>query len=108
MMGCDFRHAQLHDVAFRGLTLEHVLLPENDEHIVIKDAAKSLDSLTARLASDGDMLSKRMIAFLNIDRKWVAPFKAKRAINVTDMRETIGQEAVDRLRRMLTDLQIGR
>lgn len=101
MINVDFSRTKLHDVGFRGLTLDRVKLPQDADHIVIKNVLATLDKLIAALKQEGDATAQQLIAFLNIDRKWTMPDQAQRAINTQDLEETIGVEGVDRLRALL-------
>ena len=101
MLNVDFSHAKLRDVAFRGLSLEQVKLPEDVNHIMIRDVSATLDKLIAALKQEGDTMAKQLIAFLNIDRKWIVPNQAQAVINAQDLAETLGVAAVHRLRELL-------
>ena len=101
MANVDFSRAKLHDVGFRGLALDQVKLPQDADHIVIRNVAATLDKLIAALKPQGDTTAKQLIAFLNIDRKWIAPNQAQGVINSQDLAETIGVDGVNRLRELL-------
>lgn len=101
MINVDLSRAKLHDVSFRGLALDRVRLPEDAEHIVIKNVPATLDKLIAALKQQGDTLAKQLTAFLNIDRKWIVPNQAQAVINVQDLAETLGDAGVNRLRELL-------
>lgn len=101
MINVDFSRAKLHDVGFRGLVLDRVKLPEDADHIVIRNVPTTLDKLIVVLKQQGDALGQQLAAFLNIDRKWVAPNQAQAVINVQDLAETLGDEGVNRLRELL-------
>lgn len=101
MVNVDFSRAKLHDVGFRGLTLDRVKLPQDADHIVIKNVPATLDKLIAALKQQGDTTAKQLTAFLNIDRKWIAPNQAQGVINTQDLAETISEDGVNRLRELL-------
>jgi len=101
MVNVDFSRAKLHDIGFRGLTLDRVKLPEDTDHIVIKNVDITLDRLTAALKHQDDTTAKKLTAFLNIDRKWIAPNQVQKVINVQDLADTVGREGVNRLRELL-------
>lgn len=54
MKNVDFSRARLLNVEFRGLTLDQVKLPVDDEHIVINDCAAVLDRFIAPLQLQAD------------------------------------------------------
>jgi hypothetical protein len=83
-----------------------VKLPNDSEHIIIKDVANTLDRLIRALDAQGDTTAKKLVAFLNIDREWRAPNQAQTVINIEDLAETVGPEGVDRLRYLLSRKQV--
>jgi uncharacterized protein YjbI with pentapeptide repeats len=101
MINVDLSRAKLHDVSFRGLMLDRVKLPDDAEHIVIRNVPITLDKLIAVLKQQGDALGKQLVAFLNIDRKWVVPNQAQAVINVQDLEDALGDAGVKRLRELL-------
>jgi len=101
MVNVDFSRAKLHAVAFRGLTLDRVNLPADADHIVIRDVAATLDRLLSALKQQGDTTAKKLAAFLNIDREWIPPDQAQKAINTQDLARVTGVEGVRRLRELL-------
>jgi uncharacterized protein YjbI with pentapeptide repeats len=97
MIDVDFSRAELHYVAFRGLTLDRVKLPEDRNHVVLRNVADTLDRLTAALQAKGDPTAMKLAAFLNIGRKWVPANQAQKVINIKDLVETVGEEGRDML-----------
>jgi uncharacterized protein YjbI with pentapeptide repeats len=96
MVNVDFTHARLKHVSFRGLVLDRVRLPNDEEHIVLKNFSATLDQMTAILQRDGDALSKKLVAFIRIRRKWAVPNQAQGYINVPDLADLVGEEGVNR------------
>jgi fluoroquinolone resistance protein len=101
MLNVDFSRAKLHDVGFRGLTLEQVKLPDDSDHILIRNVTATLNRLVGTLNHEDNATAKKLIAFLNIDREWRPPNQVQMVINIEDLAETVGDEAVDRLRELL-------
>jgi uncharacterized protein YjbI with pentapeptide repeats len=101
MINVDFSRAKLHDVSFRGLTLDKVKLPQDAAHIVIKDFPATVDKLIATLKQQGDTTAKKLVDFLNVDRRWIAPDQAQGVINAEDLAETVGLDGLTRLRELL-------
>lgn len=106
MINVDFSRAMLHDIGFRRLSLDRVKLPNDSEHIMIRDAADTLDRLTTALNAQGDTTARKLAAFLNIDREWRPANQAQAVINIQDLEETVGADGVDRLRHLLRDKPI--
>jgi uncharacterized protein YjbI with pentapeptide repeats len=101
MKNVDFRHATLRAVGFRGLTLAHVRLPEDDKHIVIKNFTSVLDKMLEALKGQEDKLSKKLTIFLHIYRKWAVPDQVQGVLNIQDIVETVGEEGLRRIRDLL-------
>jgi hypothetical protein len=96
--------ATLHWVEFRGLTLETVQLPKDDEHIVVKDFSILLDKMIGILGQEGDATAKRLIAIFQIARKW-APQKGRGVLNKRDLAEA-GPDAVERVLGLLSRFSV--
>ena len=95
MINVDFRRARLHDVAFRGLAMDQVMFPEDDDHVVIDDYPAVLERIVAILLGQGDQTARSLVYSLEIDHQWLVP-GARRAINLRDLHEDGGRELVDR------------
>lgn len=96
MVNVDFTRARLKHVGFRGLVLDLVRLPDDEEHIVLKNFPATLDQMAATLQRHGDALSKKLVAFIGIDRKWTVPNQEQGYINVPDLADIVGEEGVAR------------
>jgi uncharacterized protein YjbI with pentapeptide repeats len=101
MLNVDFSQAKLHDVGFRGLTLEQVKLPDDSDHILIRNVTVTLNRLIGTLNQQDDATAKKLVAFLNIDKEWRPAGQVQTVINIEDLAETVGDEGVDRLRGLL-------
>ena len=101
MINVDFRRAKLRYVEFRGLSLDRVLLPSDDEHIVIKNYPGALDRVIAVLQQRNDMPSRKLVAYLGILRKWAAPNQVQGVINTKDLVEVAGVEGMNCVRELL-------
>jgi uncharacterized protein YjbI with pentapeptide repeats len=95
MVNIDFSRARLCDVEFRGLTLDRVRLPDDVEHIVIRDFANVLDQLIGTLTLEGDQTAKILIAYLRGYRKWTVP-GARGVLNKLDF-GVAGDDGADRI-----------
>lgn len=101
MVNVDFSQAKLRQVGFRGLVLDRVKMPHDEEHIVIPSLPKALDRMIDDLRRRDDVTAKKLIAFLNIDRKWILPNQAQGVINIRDLAAVTGEEGVNLLRSVL-------
>jgi len=104
MVNVDFSNARLRDVEFRGLMLGRVRLPNDEDHIVIKNFANVLDELISALMQEGDQTAKVLIAYLGAYRKWTVP-GARGVLNKLDF-AVAGEDAVDRVLGLLRKLGV--
>ncbi|HUN62018.1 MAG TPA: pentapeptide repeat-containing protein [Candidatus Sulfotelmatobacter sp.] len=101
MRNVDFSRAKLHALGFRGLTLDQVKLPDDAEHIIIRNVGSTVNRLIGTLNQQGDATAKKLIAFLSIDKEWRPPNQVQMVINTADLAETVGDEGVERLLKLL-------
>jgi hypothetical protein len=104
MVDVDFSRAKLRDVEFRGLRLDRVRLPSDEEHIVSKSFAAVLARLIGMLTEQGDQTAKILAAYLGGYRKWADP-EAPGVLNTQDLAEA-GDDAVKRVRGLLHQLGV--
>ena len=94
MDGVDFRRARFHWVTFRGLDLENLQFPEDDEHIIIDDYRTSLERILAALQGRRDDVSRQLAAVLGDRRKRAGPSQRRGIIGKGDLRVMGGEAAV--------------
>jgi fluoroquinolone resistance protein len=97
MVNVDFSRAILRDVGFRGLSLDRVRLPEDSEHILIKNFVSALDKAIDALKGQEDGTARKLVAFLEICRKWAPPNQVQGIINIQDLTEVAGEVGVRNL-----------
>jgi hypothetical protein len=73
MKRVDFRRAKLPWTEFRGLDLDEVFFPEDDDHIVIDRYPETLDRLLAHFCGRSDMGSRRLATRFEHRKKWLGP-----------------------------------
>ncbi len=95
MVNVDFSRAKLRDVEFRGLTLDRVRFPNDDEHIVIENYPQVLDKLIEALKHQGDRTARILVAGFEVSREW-APPNRRGVLNVQDFAQA-GEGAVERI-----------
>ena len=101
MVNVDLSRARLRYVEFRGLSLDRVRLPNDSEHIVIKNYPAALDSVIVALRQQSDTASQKLVAYLGVLRKWAAPNQIQGVLNIEDLTELAGANSVDRVRELL-------
>jgi len=101
MLNVDFSRATLRFVGFRGLTLDHVVFPQDTDHFVIRDFDSALDRVLRLLSAQADEAARKLVFFLENERKWVVPNQAQGVVNALDLREVAGDEGLERFRAAL-------
>ena len=96
MINVDFSHAKLRQVGFRGLTLDRVQLPQDAEHVVIRNFASALDETIDVLKRQEDTAARKLIAFLQIRRNWADLGQTQGVVNLKDLEGVAGEEGVRR------------
>lgn len=94
MLHVDFTRARLRSVEFRGLDLDTVKLPDDNEHIIVHDYARTLDRALATLKERPDMGSKQLAAYLGIARKWAGQSQKRGIFDRAGLIEASSEEAV--------------
>jgi uncharacterized protein YjbI with pentapeptide repeats len=97
MKNVDFSRAKLHFVEFRGLSLDHVKLPNDAEHIIITNYVETLGRMIDALRVQDDGTAKVLAAHLSFDRKWAAPEQFQGVLNLEDIKEIAGEDGVRRI-----------
>jgi hypothetical protein len=77
MQGVDMRRARFFFVGFRGLDLDTLRFPENDEHILIDDYRATLERALGVVQGRHDMLSREFAAILEHRLKWAGPHQQR-------------------------------
>jgi uncharacterized protein YjbI with pentapeptide repeats len=95
MVNVDFRKASLRFVDFRGLALDRVQFPKNNEHFVIRNCAVAFDNALLFLRRQEDPAAKKLVFFLENYRKWMVPNQAQGVINAKDLFEVAGEDGVN-------------
>jgi uncharacterized protein YjbI with pentapeptide repeats len=101
MLNVDFSRARLMWVEFRGLDLENVIFPQDEDHIVIDDYPKKLDRILAALRGRKDTASRAVAAGLAVSRKWVGPNQKRGILNKNEIREYGGEEILSTVLNLL-------
>jgi len=94
MKGVDFSRAKLRFVEFRGLDLEDVRLPVDDDHILLKPYRGILERLIQTFAGKTDKVSKALTGNFEFKLKWAGPRQVQGVVNKNDLLEVGGEEAL--------------
>jgi uncharacterized protein YjbI with pentapeptide repeats len=101
MKRVDLRRAKLRWTEFKGLDLDEVLFPEDEDHIVVDDFPQTLDRLLAHFGARSDMGSQRLTACFEHDKKWLGPRQKVGVLNKHDLKESGGKEGLETVIRII-------
>lgn len=91
MLRVDMSQTQLRMVEFRGLSLESVALPVDEDHIVLDDFPEILDQIIEMLRARNDLTSRGLAEYFGVFRKWAG---RRGVINKRDIALLSGQQAL--------------
>lgn len=91
MRRVDFRCSSLHYCEFRGLDLDEVLFPQDDDHIVIDDFPATLDRLLAAFRGRSDLQSRILITKFEHHKQWLGPRQRVGILNKQDLQRVVGE-----------------
>jgi uncharacterized protein YjbI with pentapeptide repeats len=94
MKRVDFRRAKLRWSEFRGLDLDDVFFPEDEDHLIIRNYPAALDALLGYFGSRTDLPSQRLHAVFEIHRKWLGPRQRVGILNKHDVMEMAGEDGL--------------
>jgi uncharacterized protein YjbI with pentapeptide repeats len=94
MKRVDLRKAKLRWSQFRGLDLDEVLFPEDEDHIVVENYPETLDRLLAYFHGRSDLGSQKLAAHFEHDKKWLGPRQKVGVLNKHDLKESAGEEGL--------------
>jgi uncharacterized protein YjbI with pentapeptide repeats len=94
MLRVDFSRAQLRSVEFRGLDLDNVRFPTDEDHLLLNDYLQTLDKLLEALRGRKDTTSKMLAGYFSVYRKWAGPRQRQGVLNQNDLLETVGEEGL--------------
>jgi uncharacterized protein YjbI with pentapeptide repeats len=70
MLRIDMRRAKLRHVEFRNLDLDDVLLPDDEDHLVIDQFPAVLDEIISRLRAGTSLESQGLADYFSVFRRW--------------------------------------
>lgn len=92
MEDVDFSGAKLHWVEFRGLNLERVRFPEDEDHAIIRNYRCVLGRVLTALKADQSPYAGRLRAILELELKWLGPKQEIGILRRLDFRERWGRQ----------------
>jgi uncharacterized protein YjbI with pentapeptide repeats len=101
MKRVDLRRAKLRSTEFRGLDLSDVLLPEDDDHIVVENYPETLDRLLAYFGGRSDLSSRALTIHFEHDKKWLGPRQKVGLLNKHDLVKWGGEDGFEAVMRII-------
>jgi uncharacterized protein YjbI with pentapeptide repeats len=95
MKRVDFRRAKLRWTEFRGLDLNEVLFPEDEDHIVVDNYPETVERLLAHFRGRPDLASRNFVTSFEHKRQWLGPRQRVGVLNRNDLIETGGEEGLE-------------
>jgi uncharacterized protein YjbI with pentapeptide repeats len=91
----DFRRAKLRWSEFRGLDLDEVFFPTDEDHIVVDNYPQTLDRLLAYFRGRSDLGSRGLVASFEHGKKWLGARQKVGVLNKHDLIESGGEDGVE-------------
>jgi uncharacterized protein YjbI with pentapeptide repeats len=101
MKRVDLRRAKLRWTEFKGLDLDDVLFPEDEDHIIVDDFPQTLDRLLAYFGARSDMGSQRLAVCFEHDKKWLGSRQEVGVLNKRDLIESGGEEGFESVMKII-------
>jgi uncharacterized protein YjbI with pentapeptide repeats len=95
MKQVDLRRARLRWSEFRGLDLDDVLLPTDEDHIVVENYPEALDRLLVFFNGRHDVGSSALAAVFEHHKKWLGARQRVGVLNRRDLIETAGEDGFE-------------
>jgi hypothetical protein len=92
MANVDFRKASFRHVEFRGLDVDTVRWPEDDNHVLIQDYKATLERGLALIKDRTDVEARGLRRALEIRLKWAGPRQEQGVLNKLDLVRAAGPE----------------
>ena len=97
MKDVDLSRAKLRWAAFRGLDMDRVQWPEDGEHLLIRDYARTLTRVIDTFKGRTDLGSKGFTAVFSDMKKWVGPKQTVGIISKADVLDIAGEAGLREL-----------
>jgi uncharacterized protein YjbI with pentapeptide repeats len=101
MKRVDFTRAKLRWSGFHRLDLEEVLLPTDEDHIVVENFPEVLDRLLAFLHGRPDVRSSALAAIFEHRKEWLGAKQKVGVLNKRDLIETAGEEGLQAVMKVI-------
>jgi uncharacterized protein YjbI with pentapeptide repeats len=95
MKRVDFRRANLRWSEFRGLDLDEVFFPTDEDHIVVENYPETLDRLLACFRGRSDLASRTLVRRFELRKKWLGSRQRVGVLNKQDLIESGGEDGFE-------------
>jgi uncharacterized protein YjbI with pentapeptide repeats len=107
MENVSFARAKLRWVEFQDLDMRNVILPRDDDHIIVDQYPRMLERLVAAFEGRADSTSKRLAAVFGTILKHTGAAQRRGVVNKNDLLEIGGEEALRRVLDVLASEESG-
>ena len=94
MKRVDLRRAKLRWSEFRGLDLDEVSFPADEDHIVIEKFPETIDRLLEHFRGRSDLNSRKLVGRFELDKKWLGSRQRVGVLNKHDLVESVGEDGL--------------
>jgi uncharacterized protein YjbI with pentapeptide repeats len=101
MKRVDFRRAKLRWSEFRGLDLDEVFFPADEDHIVVENYPETLDRLLAYFRGRPDFGSRTLATCFEHDKKWLGPCQKIGVLNKHDLIDSAGDDGLQAVMKII-------
>ncbi len=100
----DFSQAVLRDVGFRDVSVQMVIWPDLQSHVIIELFSARLDDIIARLESKGDV--EAAVRFFKMEREALGEGRGFLVMHRLDLMDLVGAKRAEEVIMMLKDLLV--
>jgi uncharacterized protein YjbI with pentapeptide repeats len=94
MKRVDFRRAKLRWSEFRGLDLDDVLFPADEDHLIVENYPETLDRFLTFFRGRSDLGSRSLVRIFDNRRKWLGAQQKVGVLNKHDLVEAAGEDGL--------------
>jgi uncharacterized protein YjbI with pentapeptide repeats len=102
MKRVDFRRAKLRWSEFRGLDLDDVLFPADEDHLIVENYPGTLDRLLTYFRGRSDLGSRSLVRIFELDKKWLGSHQKVGVLNKHDLLEAAGEDGLQAVMKIIS------
>src|ERR1700722_16817015 len=101
MKRVDLRRAKLRWSEFRGLDLDEVLFPDDDDHIVVDNFPEAIERLLSHFRGRSDLVSRTLVGCFEMEKKWLGSRQRVGVLNRRDLIESVGEDGLQAVMQLI-------